>query len=137
MSFPSGRGATRRTHRRWSPSASMRLLAVGREGMVEYRRRGRRSVQPILEYLEDLTLLSSILGTLWNDLSGDGIRQAGEPPLAGQTVYLDLNHNHVLDGTVSTVVATSTGIAPAPGPLGSFGGMASTMEVSGLPSRLL
>src|SRR5690242_6642481 len=104
MSFPSGRGAVRRAHRRRSLSASMRLLAVGREGMVKYRRLGRRSVRPVLEYLEDLTLLSSILGTLWNDLSGDGIRQAGEPALAGQTVYLDLNHNHTLDGTQSTVV---------------------------------
>ena len=71
----------------------MRLLAVGREGMVNYRREGRRSVRPILEYLEDLTLLSSIVGTLWNDSNGDGVRQPGEPGLPGQTIYLDLNQN--------------------------------------------
>src|SRR5262245_12346607 len=137
MSFPSVRGAMRRTQRRWSPPASMRLLAVVREGMVKYRRLGRRSVQPILEYLEDLTLLSSILGTLWNDLSGDGIRQPGEPALAGQTVYLDLNHNHRLDANVSTAVASSTDIAPGPAPLDGFGGFGSTIAVSGLPNRLL
>src|SRR3954454_18502244 len=137
MSFPSGRGAIRRTHRRRSPSASMRLLAVGREGMVEYRRKGRRSVRPIIEYLEDLTLLSSILGSLWNDANGDGIRQPGEPGLPGQTVYLDLNHNHALDGTASTAVASSTDITTAPGPLGSFGFVAATTEVAGLPSSRL
>jgi hypothetical protein len=35
----------------------------------------------------------AIQGTLFNDLNGDGVRDTGEPPLAGWTVYLDQNHN--------------------------------------------
>ena len=36
-------------------------------------------------------------GTKWNDLDGDGVRDAGESGLAGWTVYLDLNANGQLD----------------------------------------
>src|SRR5207302_84905 len=79
MSFPSGCGTVRRPHRRRAPSGATRLLAAGRKGMVTYRRHGWRSLRPILERLEDLTLLSSILGAVWDDLNGDGVRQAGEP----------------------------------------------------------
>src|SRR5690606_32559501 len=38
-----------------------------------------------------------ILGVKWDDLDGDGLRDAGEPGLAGWTIYLDLNHNGQLD----------------------------------------
>ena len=34
-----------------------------------------------------------VTGTKWHDLNGDGARDAGEPGLAGATVYLDLNQN--------------------------------------------
>src|SRR5262249_49206928 len=34
-----------------------------------------------------------IFGTLFNDLNGNGVRDAGEPPLAGWRVYLDQNQN--------------------------------------------
>ncbi len=34
---------------------------------------------------------AEIHGTKWNDLDGDGIRDAGEPGLPGWTIYLDLN----------------------------------------------
>ncbi len=42
-----------------------------------------------------LDLPSSISGTVFNDLNGDGIRQAGEPGLANQTVFMDYNGNGV------------------------------------------
>ncbi|MBI1337329.1 MAG: choice-of-anchor D domain-containing protein [Phycisphaera sp.] len=52
------------------------------------------------EPLEDRLLLSgSISGTVWADLNGDGVRDAGEPGLAGVTVYLDDNDNAQLDWT--------------------------------------
>jgi Tol biopolymer transport system component len=36
-------------------------------------------------------------GRAWNDLDGDGVRNAGEPGLAGITVYLDQNGNGQID----------------------------------------
>ncbi|CAM2064350.1 Ig-like domain-containing protein [Sulfidibacter corallicola] len=35
---------------------------------------------------------------VWNDQNGDGVQDAGEPGLAGLTVFLDLNSNGTLDG---------------------------------------
>ncbi len=46
-----------------------------------------------LELLEDRRLLSTISGTLWNDLDGDGVRQAAEPGLPDRAVFLDGNEN--------------------------------------------
>ncbi|MFB2881083.1 Calx-beta domain-containing protein [Floridanema aerugineum] len=40
---------------------------------------------------------AEIRGIKWNDLNGDRIRNAGEPGLAGWTIYLDLNNNSKLD----------------------------------------
>ncbi len=39
----------------------------------------------------------SISGRLFQDLNGNGVADAGEPGLVGQVVYLDLNHNGMLD----------------------------------------
>ena len=47
--------------------------------------------------------LISIAGLKFNDLSGNGVRDAGDPGLAGVTVFLDSNGNGALDpGEVST-----------------------------------
>jgi hypothetical protein len=60
----------------------------------------------VLEWLEDRRLMSSVAGVIYNDLDGDGTRDAGEGPLAGWTVYLDQNRNHVRDtGETSTQTA--------------------------------
>ena len=40
---------------------------------------------------------SELHGTVWNDLDGDGTRDAGEPGLAGVTIYLDENNDGQLD----------------------------------------
>ncbi len=46
---------------------------------------------------------SSISGTKWNDLDGDGVRDANEPGLENWTIYLDQNQNGQLDnGEIST-----------------------------------
>jgi hypothetical protein len=37
--------------------------------------------------------LGSITGLVWNDLNDDGVRQSGEPRLAGVVVYIDENQN--------------------------------------------
>jgi hypothetical protein len=45
-----------------------------------------------------------IRGTKWNDFNGNCLRDAGDPGLAGVTVYLDGNNNGVLDtGELSAV----------------------------------
>ena len=52
------------------------------------------------------TLFGSISGAKFDDLNGDGIRQAGEPRLAGVTVFLDANNDGVLNaGEVSATTA--------------------------------
>lgn len=40
---------------------------------------------------------SSISGQKWNDLNGDGVKDANEPGLAGWTIYLDQDNDGVLD----------------------------------------
>jgi uncharacterized membrane protein len=40
---------------------------------------------------------SIIIGMKFNDLNGDGTKQAGDPGLSGFTVFLDANNNGVLD----------------------------------------
>ncbi len=49
-------------------------------------------------------------GQLWNDYNGDGVRDEGEPPLAGWTVYLDQNNNGVLDDGPTTVESSGGAI---------------------------
>jgi protocatechuate 3,4-dioxygenase beta subunit len=62
-------------------------------------------------YTAKVAVGASISGTVFNDLNGDGTRQADEPGLAGWTVFLDLNHDGTLDpGDPSTVT----------GPLGAY-----------------
>jgi hypothetical protein len=105
------------------------------------RRPGRscRWVRLELEPLEERALLSaSIFGNVWNDLIGNGIRQATDPAVAGQVVYLDLNHDGKLDSITNTIAATSTGITAAgAGPVGAFGGVGSALQVQNLPSTIL
>ena len=57
-------------------------------------------VPGIIEISDLEPVASSINGTKWNDLNGNGIRDrqaAIEPGLAGVTIYLDLNNNGELD----------------------------------------
>jgi hypothetical protein len=126
----------RSSRRRFAPSALLRgRLADGQRGFSPSRKGPRRLA---VEQLESRTLLSAaILGNVWNDLNGDGVRQAGEPGLAGQTVFLDLNHDGKLGSTVSTVAASSTAVGPTPGQFGSFGFFSSTLQTEDLAPTVL
>lgn len=77
------------------------------------RRRGGRRFTPLIgELLERRALLtgtSSISGTVWNDLNGDGSRGGNEPTFGGITVYLDLNDNRVLDAAEPTKITAADG----------------------------
>jgi subtilisin-like proprotein convertase family protein len=54
---------------------------------------------------------SSISGTVFNDLNNDGIREAGEPGLAGRTVFLDSDNNGNLAGIDLNSYSTDTPMA--------------------------
>ncbi len=75
-------------------------------------------VVPNMNFGNHQLVPAEIRGSKWNDLDGDGVWDAGEPALAGATVYLDANNNGVLDaGEISTTTAADgsyafTGLAP-------------------------
>ncbi len=101
-------------------------------------RGSRRSTRLELERLEDRTMLSAtISGNVFNDLSGNVIRQATDPVLAGQTVYLYMNGGGQLNSSQhtvqNTVVAGNTAITGNV-PLSDFGAVGSALQVQGLPS---
>jgi YVTN family beta-propeller protein len=74
------------------------LLSIGG---VDAEEQLRLVGQPAASTSSIAELMSSdsgeIHGTKWSDLDGDGTRDAGEPGLAGVTIYLDLNCNGRLD----------------------------------------
>jgi hypothetical protein len=53
--------------------------------------------------------LGSIRGTRWQDSNGNGVRDTGEPPLAGKTMYLDANDNSSRDANEPTAVTAADG----------------------------
>ena len=60
------------------------------------------------EWGVELYDLATKAGTKFNDLDGDGVRDAGEPGLPGWTIYVDYNGNSVLDlGEPSAVTAAN------------------------------
>lgn len=52
----------------------------------------------------------SIEGVTFNDLNGNGIREPGEPGLAGVTVYLDQNNNGVKDNNEFFSISNQEGV---------------------------
>ena len=53
--------------------------------------------------------VGSIQGTVRNDLNGDGLSGAGEPALAGRTVFVDLNANGSVDAGEPTRLTDAAG----------------------------
>ncbi|HWP40103.1 MAG TPA: SdrD B-like domain-containing protein [Tepidisphaeraceae bacterium] len=63
------------------------------------------------ESLESRRLLAStITGVVFNDTNGDGIRFSGEPLLANQTVFLDMNFNGRRDAGEPTRTTNAQGV---------------------------
>jgi hypothetical protein len=52
----------------------------------------------------------SISGTVYNDLDGDGVKDALETGIAGRTVYIDANNNSVLDSGEKKAITNSSGV---------------------------
>lgn len=57
----------------------------------------------------DQVQTGKIMGMLFEDYDGNGIRSADEPPAVGRVVYLDLNHNGRLDDGEPTAVTNEKG----------------------------
>ena len=51
----------------------------------------RKALRFVVEAMERRTLLSSISGTVFNDLNQNGVRDAGEAGLGGVGIYIDYN----------------------------------------------
>src|SRR5262249_25258209 len=51
----------------------------------------------------------TITGLVFNDLNGNAVRDSGEPPLSGWTVYLDLANNGALDPNEPRVATGTDG----------------------------
>ena len=52
---------------------------------------------------------NEIHGTKFEDINGDHLRNAGEPGIAGVTIYIDLNRNNILDSQEPTTVTLADG----------------------------
>jgi hypothetical protein len=73
---------------RWNKPAG-----PARESLASGRGRANPRRLPLTEALESRRLLSaSISGTVFNDVNANGVRDSGEPALAGVRVYVDLNN---------------------------------------------
>jgi uncharacterized protein (DUF2141 family) len=59
--------------------------------------------------LKEVPVGGSISGTIFNDLDGDGTKDAGETGLSGRTVWLDLDNDKVIDAGEATTVTDGSG----------------------------
>ncbi len=78
---------------------------------------GKDTKADFFNFHSGVSTTGDIVGTVWNDLNANGLRDAADPGLANWTVFLDLNNNRVLDaGELSTLTDangnyTFTGLA--------------------------
>lgn len=56
------------------------------------------------------TPTGSVTGNVYDDLSGDGVKQTGEANLSGWTVYIDANSNSKLDTGEKSTTTNSSGV---------------------------
>jgi serine-aspartate repeat-containing protein C/D/E len=70
---------------------------------------------PRVESLERRVLLAStITGTVFNDLNGNGVRDSGEPGLANQRVYVDLNFDGRFQPNEPSALSNASGVYTLP-----------------------
>lgn len=89
----------------WIPTTPTSVSARVRDGR-----------QDNVSFLNFHQIIGDIQGTVWNDLNDDGVRATDpisgavtDPPLAGRTVFLDLDHNHALNSGEPSRVSDSAG----------------------------
>ncbi len=70
--------------------SSLHASSTGVETNRKRRRTGLRALRGVsVEALEARSLLSTVLGQVIDDMNGNGLRDVGEPGLAGVTVTLE------------------------------------------------
>lgn len=84
----------------WTPTTGYDV--VDRVGVVD------NEVTDVL-FLNVPAANGAVEGTVWQDLNGDGTRQAEDTGLQGWTVFLDTNANKVLDAGEPSDVSDATG----------------------------
>ncbi len=62
----------------------------------------------------------TVSGVKFNDLNANGTRDAGEPAIAGVTIYADLNDNGVLDPNEPSTITQSDNPATVPDETGQY-----------------
>lgn len=92
----------------------LRTLARQLSGQIirhrNHVRLGRFGSATQIQSLEPRTLLSAtITGIIYRDISGSRTYEPADPPLAGWTIYLDLNHDGVRDANEPTAISDATG----------------------------
>jgi hypothetical protein len=83
-------------------------------------RKSTRAVRPRLEALESRPVLSTITGTVFNDLHVTGVLAANDPGIAGRTVFEDLNGTGVQAPGDPMAVTSSTGAYTLTGATSGF-----------------
>ena len=74
---------------------------------------------------------NKVTGTVFNDVNGNGAREAGEAPLSGWRIYDDANNNGIYDSGVVTRTATDV-----PKTISDNTTVVSTLPVSGLSATI-
>ncbi|MGA2619779.1 MAG: C25 family cysteine peptidase, partial [Thermoguttaceae bacterium] len=77
--------------------------------------------------------IGQIRGNVWNDANGNGVHDSGETGLAGDTVFVDLNHNGTLD---SQTVNQSAAAPQVPMAIPGYGTFTSTLATNNLPGLI-
>lgn len=93
--------------RSWTSNLAHRTFGL----QAKRKSGGRLSMRGLhLEPLERRELLTvSLSGSKWNDDNANGVRDAGEPGLAGWTIYVDSNQNGQLDAGEASAVTAADG----------------------------
>src|SRR5262249_17970658 len=74
-----------------------------------------------IESLEDRTVPSTVSGSVFNDINGNGLRDAGEAGIGGAGVYLDLTGDNIADaGEPAAVTAADGTYTFADAPTGTY-----------------
>ncbi|VXD23553.1 conserved hypothetical protein [Planktothrix serta PCC 8927] len=98
-------------------SASSTIPFLNVETPLDSIREGRQNPAPVTvasgQNLNGInfgnTQFGSISGIKFNDLNQDSLLTAGEPSLAGWTIFIDTNNNGTLEATEPTTVTNATG----------------------------
>ncbi|MDB5318904.1 MAG: Cna B-type [Phycisphaerales bacterium] len=91
----------------WSPSP-------GLTDLLRVNVSNNQTTPAIFLNTTGLPTTGSAGGTVWNDINGDGIRQAGDVGIPGWTVFIDLNTNRVRDAGEPFATTDANGVYNIP-----------------------